>query len=163
MDNSEYNENNSNEVVSSLYTLSAKQRENLLFFVEYYWLIEELLIAYNSLQDHGERFYFWFGRKYLIRGFIHDLCPIWDYYAPPPALDEIQLCCRYIDSHFKYLIPSGKREEIIGDLVETEFEMLENAVPNWKIRCIMGWHIFMIGLAMTRVVVSDFGMRRQKN
>lgn len=64
-------------------------------------------------------------------------------------------------SKIKYLIPSKRREEIIGDLIETEFQMIEAGMSEWKIKMVMMFHIFLVVFSLLRIRVSDFGTSKK--
>lgn len=60
-------------------------------------------------------------------------------------------------SIFKYLIPSKRREEVLGDLIETKSDMIEEGHPIWKIRLVLFFHIVIILGTMLKLKITDYG------
>ncbi len=56
---------------------------------------------------------------------------------------------------FKYLIPAQHREEIIGDLYETESELLKEGYSKRWIRVILFWKIVIILFASLKIRLAD--------
>lgn len=75
---------------------------------------------------------------------------------------KITIKKRQYEFFFKYLLPSKRREEVLGDLIETRFEMKMAGCSQWKINLVMFWHKWWALVAMWRVKLGDYGKRQQK-
>jgi len=64
---------------------------------------------------------------------------------------------------FKYLIPSKRREEVIGDLIQTKIEMIEDGLPMWKVKGVLYFHMLVIILSMLRIRISDYGRSKKES
>lgn len=53
-------------------------------------------------------------------------------------------------------LPHGRKEEVIGDLLEYNEHLKKEGVSNFKRRLIICWQILMMFYAMTRITLSDF-------
>jgi len=65
-------------------------------------------------------------------------------------------------SIFKYLIPSNRREEVMGDLIETNIEMIEEGFPMWKIKVVLYFHGISVILALFKTRLQDYGTTKKK-
>jgi len=65
-------------------------------------------------------------------------------------------------SMFKYFLPSKRREEVLGDLMETKHEMIEDDLPMWKVKVVLFFHMVMILLSMIRLKLVDYGRSKKK-
>ncbi len=63
---------------------------------------------------------------------------------------------------FKYLVPREKREEMIGDLIETRYEMEKEGHAQWVIDLVMLAHKGLILLYLLRGRIGDYGKKRRK-
>lgn len=61
-------------------------------------------------------------------------------------------------SLFKYMIPSKRREEVLGDLAEIKQNMIKEKRSKWTIKFVIGFHLMVIVFsAMIRTRLSDYG------
>jgi len=65
-------------------------------------------------------------------------------------------------SIFRFLIPSKRREEVMGDLIETKIQMIEEGFPLWKIKAILYCHMLLIVISLLKVKLLDFGEAKKK-
>lgn len=65
------------------------------------------------------------------------------------------------ESKFKFLLPSKRREEIMGDLIETKSMMVKAGLPMWQIRAFLYWQMFLILVSIPKVKLNDFGTKKQ--
>lgn len=75
----------------------------------------------------------------------------------PRNSPKTKLTSTSIKLGIRYLIPSKRREEIIGDLEETKNQMVYDSIPKWKIDLVMTWHTLLILLGLIRVKLKDYG------
>ena len=63
---------------------------------------------------------------------------------------------------FIFLLPSKRREEILGDLIETKIQMIEAGFPMWKVKGVLCFHMLCILIAMLRTKLLDYGTSKKK-
>ena len=61
-----------------------------------------------------------------------------------------------------YLIPSKRREEVIGDLYEIRTDMMTHGFPEWKIRVVLFCHMIWIVVGLFRVKLEDYGKSKKQ-
>jgi len=63
---------------------------------------------------------------------------------------------------FKYLLPSKRREEVMGDLYETQMDMIEEGFPLWKVKLVLYCHMFFIAFSLLKVRLMDYGRTKKQ-
>ena len=63
---------------------------------------------------------------------------------------------------FKYLLPSKKREEVLGDLAETRQKMERDGVSKRRVQFIMILQKSFILVSLLRLRITDFGKSKKE-